>query len=111
MHPSATRLDEITGSASATAISAFRVPAARLHWDMTSIALYGAYSDRTESAGPRWWLPEERGADGKVMETGVAVSGDGGVRVGECACGGGALEVAEVGGVMTGLRKIAGLRR
>jgi len=36
---------EITGSAGAAAISEFGVDAARLHWDMTSISLYGACPD------------------------------------------------------------------
>ena len=41
----APQLDEITGSVGAAAISEFGVDAARLHWDMTSISLYGACPD------------------------------------------------------------------
>jgi hypothetical protein len=35
-------LDEITGSAGAAAITEFGVDVSRLHWDLTSISLYGA---------------------------------------------------------------------
>lgn len=35
--------DHIVGSVGARAISAFGIEVSRLHWDMTSISLYGAY--------------------------------------------------------------------
>ena len=37
-------LDEITGSVGAAAITGFGVDVSRLHWDLTSVSLYGAYS-------------------------------------------------------------------
>ena len=39
------QLDAIVGGVGATAISEFGVDVARLHWDMISISLYGAYPD------------------------------------------------------------------
>ena len=44
----APQLDEITGSVGAAAISEFGVDVTRLHWDMTSISLYGAYPEVDE---------------------------------------------------------------
>src|SRR5919106_2274643 len=51
----APELGPIVGSVGARAITAFGIDVARLHWDMTSISLYGAYDD--PEAGfitPRW---------------------------------------------------------
>ena len=107
----APQLDEITGSAGAAAISEFGVDAARLHWDMTSISLYGAYSDPDgEYPAPRWGHPKDRRPDLKQIQTGLAVSGDGGIPVFHRAYDGGAGEVAQVAGAMTALKKIAGPR-
>jgi hypothetical protein len=39
----APELDRIVGSVGAQAITAFGIDVSRLHWDMTSISLYGAY--------------------------------------------------------------------
>jgi hypothetical protein len=41
-------LDEITGGVGAAAISEFGVDVPRLHWDLTSISLYGAYPQADE---------------------------------------------------------------
>ena len=107
----APQLDAITGSAGAAAISEFGVDVARLHWDMTSISLYGAYPDPDgEYPAPRWGHPKDRRPDLRQVQTGLAVSGDGGIPVSRRACDGGAGEVAQVTGAMTALKKIAGPR-
>src|SRR6266487_655395 len=41
----APQLDQIVGSVGARAIGVFGLEVARLHWDLTSISLYGAYPD------------------------------------------------------------------
>ena len=41
----APQLDEITGGVGAAAITEFGVDVSRLHWDLTSISLYGAYPE------------------------------------------------------------------
>ena len=94
------------------AISEFGVDAARLHWDMTSISLFTAPArTRTESTrAPRWGHPKDRRPDLKQIQTGLAVSGDGGIPVFHRAYDGGAGEVAQVAGAMTALKKIAGPR-
>jgi len=48
----APQLEGIVGSVGAAAIAAFGLDVARLHWDMTSISLFGAYSD-PRKASPR----------------------------------------------------------
>ena len=107
----APQLDAITGSVGAAAISEFGVDVARMHWDMTSISLYGAYPGTDEDyPAPRWGHPEDRRPDLKQIQAGLAVSGDGGIPVFHHAYDGGAGEVAQVTGAMTALKKIAGPR-
>jgi hypothetical protein len=104
----APHLDEVVGSAGAAAISEFGVDVARLHWDMTSISLYGAYPDADEEyPAPQWGHPKDRRPDLKQIQTGLAVAADGGIPVFHHACDGGAGEVAQVTGAMTALKKIA----
>jgi transposase len=107
----APQLDQVVGSVGARAIAAFGIDVARLHWDMTSISLYGAY-DGPEAgfAAPRWGKPKDRRPDLKQVQTGLAVSGDGGVPVWHRADDGGAGEVAQVVGAMEGLKELAGRR-
>jgi transposase len=107
----APQLDEITGSVGAAAISEFGVDVARLHWDMTSISLYGAYPETDEDyPAPRWGHPKDRRPDLKQIQTGLAVAADGGIPVFHHGYDGGAGEVAQVTGAMTALKKIAGPR-
>jgi transposase len=105
-------LDAIVGSVGTQAIAAFGVEVARLHWDMTSISLYGAYEEPEEGfIAPRFGHPKDRRPDLKQVQTGLAVTGDGGVPVFHRAYDGGAGEVAQVAGAMRALRKLAGPRR
>ena len=102
-------LDEITGSVGAAAITEFGVDVSRLHWDLTSISLYGAYPEVDEQYPvPGWGHPKDRRPDLKQIQAGLAVSGDGGIPVFHHAYAGGAAEVAQVAGAMTALRRIAG---
>jgi transposase len=108
----APELEQIVGSVGAQAIAAFGLEVARLHWDMTSISLYGAYEEPEEGfIAPRFGHPKDRRPDLKQVQTGLAVSGDGGVPVFHRAYDGGAGEVAQVAGAMRALRKLAGPRR
>ena len=108
----APQLDAITGGVGAAAITEFGVDVSRLHWDLTSISLHGAYprADQ-EYPAPRWGHPKDRRPDLRQIQTGLAVSGDGGIPVFHRAYDGGAAEVAQVVGAMTALRQIAGPRR
>jgi hypothetical protein len=108
----APKLEAIVGSVGVRAIAAFGVQVARLHWDMTSISLYGAYEEVEEGfIAPRFGHPKDRRPDLKQVQTGLAVTGDGGVPVFHRAYDGGAGEVAQVAGAMRALRKLAGPRR
>ena len=108
----ASKLDQLVGSVGAQAIAAFGVDVARLHWDMTSISLYGAYEEPEEGfVAPRFGHPKDHRPDLKQVQTGLGVSGDGGVPVFHRAYDGGAGEVAQVAGAMRALRQLAGPRR
>jgi transposase len=108
----APQLDLVVGSVGTQAIASFGVDVARLHWDMTSISLYGAYDEvEVGFAQPRWGKPKDRRPDLKQVQTGIAVAGDGGVPVWHRAYDGGAGEVAQVVGAMTHLKGLAGERR
>ena len=107
----APELDRIVGSVGAQAIAAFGIEVSRLHWDMTSISLYGAYEQVEDGfAAPRFGHPKDRRPDLKQVQTGLAATGDGGIPIFHRAYDGGAGEVAQVVGAMTALRKIAGPR-
>jgi len=108
----APKLEAIVGSVGAAAIAVFGVDVARLHWDMTSISLYGAYPDVEQGfVEPRYDHPKDRRPDLKQVQTGLAVSGDGGVPIFHRAYDGGAAEASQVTGAMQALRKLAGERR
>src|ERR1700757_482714 len=108
----APQLDAITGGVGAAAVGEFGVDVSRLHWDLTSISLYGAYPEADlEYPAPRWGHPKDRRPDLKQIQAGLAVSGDGGVPVFHHAYDGGAGEGAHVTGAMTALKQIAGPRR
>lgn len=108
----ATTLDRITGSVGLTAIEAFGLDVTRMHWDMTSISLYGAYPEvEEEFAVPKFGHPKDRRPDLKQIRTGLAVTGDGGVPVFHRAYDGGAGEVGQVVGAMQALQKLAGPAR
>lgn len=108
----ALNLEGIVGSVGAAAIAAFGLDVARLHWDMTSISLFGDYCDPQEGfATPRFGHPKDRRTDLKQIQAGLAVTADGGVPVFHRAYHGGAGEIAQVTAAMESLRKLAGPRR
>lgn len=108
----APQLEAIVGSVGARAIGAFGLDVSRLHWDMTSISLYGAYEQvDDEFPTPRFGHPKDRRPDLKQIQTGLAVTADGAVPVLHRAYDGGAGEVAQVVGAMTALKAMATPRR
>lgn len=108
----APQLDAIVGTIGARAIVEFGLDVSRLHWDMTSISLHGAYDDLDDGhVQPRYGRPKDRRPDLKQVQTGLAVTGDGGVPVLHRAFDGGAGEVNQVVGAMEALRAMAGERR
>jgi transposase len=108
----APHLDGIVGSVGANAIGIFGIDVSRLHWDMTSISLYGTYDDPEEGfAKPRFGHPKDRRPDLKQVQTGLGVAADGAVPVFHRAYDGGAGEVNQVLGAMEALAKLAGRRK
>lgn len=108
----APHLDQIIGTIGATAIDVFGIDVTRLHWDMTSVSLYGAY-DHADPDYPAvgWGHPKDRRTDLKQIQAGIAVAGDGAVPIFGQAYAGGAGEVAQVIDAMNHLQQIAGPRQ
>ncbi len=108
----APHLEEITGAVAVRAIDAFGIDITQMHWDMTSFSLHGAYEQADEDYPvPSWGHPKDRREDLLQIQAGIAASGDGGIPVYARAYSGGAAEVSQVIGAMTGLKKIAGTKK
>ena len=104
-------LDGIVGSIGALAITEFGLDVSRLHWDMTSISLFGDYAQLEDGfAEPSYGHPKDRRVDLKQIQTGLAVTGDGGVPILHRAFHGRAGEVNQVVGAMESLRAMCGER-
>jgi Domain of unknown function (DUF4277) len=107
----APQVDHIVGSVGAQAIDVFGIDVTRLHWDMTSISLYGAYdSVDADHPAPGYGHPKDRRTDLKQIQAGIGVAADGGIPVFHRAYDGGAGEVAQVVDAMNGLKAMAGAR-
>jgi len=105
-------LDGIVGSVGAKAIASFGIDVSRIHWDMTSISLFGAYAATEEGfIEARFGHPKDRRPDLKQVQTGLAVSADGAVPIWHHAYDGGAGEVAQVIPAMKALLALADERR
>jgi transposase len=110
----APRLAEISGTVAASAIGEFGIDVAKIHWDMTSMSVFGAYPGETQdSAFPqvRHGHPKDRRFDLKQVQAGLGVSGDGGIPVFAKVFDGGAAEVSQVVDTMKALKQVAGPRR
>jgi hypothetical protein len=105
----APHLEQITSAVAVAAITTFGIDISRLHWDMTSFSLHGAYDSADEDyPEPRYGHPKDRRTDLLQVQAGIAAAGDGGIPVYHRAYDGGAAEVSQVTGAMTELKKIAG---
>jgi transposase len=105
-------LTGIVGSIGAGAVAGFGIDVSRIHWDMTSISLFGDYEATEEDfAEPHFGHPKDRRPDLRQIQTGLGVTADGGVPIFHRAYDGGAGEVNQVIGAMEALRRIAGERR
>lgn len=104
----ADNVDTIVGTVGAAAIEAFGIDVTRLHWDMTSISLHGAYPQNDpDYPQPGWGHPKDRRPDLKQIQAGIAVSADGAVPVFHQVYDGGAGEVAQVVEAMHALQDLA----
>ena len=102
----------VVGSVGVNAIDAFGIDTSRIHWDMTSISLFGDYgANEADFAEPSHGHPKDRRFDLKQIQTGLGVTGDGGIPVFHRAFDGGAGEIAQVVGAMESLRAMCAPRR
>jgi transposase len=107
----APHLEQITSAVAVRAITTFGIDISRLHWDMTSFSLHGAYDSADEDyPEPRYGHPKDRRTDLLQVQAGIAAAGDGGIPLYHRAYDGGAAEVSQVTGAMTELKKIAGTK-
>jgi transposase len=107
----APHLTEITDSVAARAIGEFGIDVSTFHWDMTSMSLYGAYpAEEQDEEFPRikHGHPKDRRYDLKQIQTGLAVTSDGGIPLLSRVIDGGAAEISQITGTMNSLRAIAG---
>jgi hypothetical protein len=105
-------LESVVGSIGARAIDVFGIDVSRIHWDMTSISLFGAYDVVDDDfARPGRGHPKDRRFDLKQIQTGLGVTSDGGIPIHHKAFDGGAGEIAQVVGAMEALRGMCGPRR
>jgi transposase len=103
--------EHIIGSVGAAAFEAFGIDVTRLHWDLTSISLYGSHEDSDPAyPAPAYGHPKDRRTDLRQIQAGIAVSGDGGIPVWHRAYDGGAGQVAQVLDAMGRLTILAGPR-
>ncbi|MEU6721534.1 DUF4277 domain-containing protein [Nonomuraea sp. NPDC046802] len=78
----AEHLEMIVGTVGARAITTFGVDVSRIHWDMTSISLFGDDDQADEEfPRPKYGHPKERRPDLKQIQAGIGTSADGGVPV------------------------------
>jgi hypothetical protein len=105
-------LEQVVGSVGLSAIAAFGLDVSRLHWDMTSISVFGAYPGVDDGfAAPRFGHPKDRRPDLKQIQAGLAVTGDGAIPILHKVYDGGAAEVSQVVTAMESLRTLAGPRQ
>jgi transposase len=108
----APELDKIIGSVGAKAIARFGIDVSRLHWDMTSISLFGDYNTADgRFATPSYGHPKDRRVDLKQIQCGLAVTSDGGIPIWHRSFDGRDGEVNQVVGAMEALRDMCGERK
>lgn len=109
----APHLERIAGTVGARAVGEFGIDVARMHWDMTSMSVHGAYpAEGQDEDFPLigYGHPKDRRVDLKQVQAGLAVTADGGIPLHARVFGGSAAEVSQVVGAMKDLRAMAGRR-
>lgn len=105
------QIDQVVGSVAVKAIDTFGIDVARLHWDMTSISLYGAYPQvDDEHPAPAYGHPKDRRSDLKQIQAALAVTADGAIPIFHRAYDGNAAEIAQVVDTMHALQTLAAPR-
>jgi transposase len=109
----APKLDAVAGSVGAAAIAEFGIDTSKIHWDMTSMSVYGAYPEQDQDPDfpqVKYGHPKDRRNDLKQVQAGLGVSADGGIPLLAKVYDGGAAEVSQVVPAMQALQKMAGAK-
>ena len=107
----APHLEKLAGTVGARAIAEFGIDCSRLHWDMTSMSVHGAYPEAGQDENfpvIKFGHPKDRRVDLKQVQAGIAACADGGIPVHAKVFDGGAAEVSQIVGAMRDLRQLAG---
>ena len=106
----APNLDRIVGSVGCTAIAGFGLDVARMHWDMTSMSLYGGYEQVDEEFPTPGFAPPQAAPPGPRSRCRPASRwpATGRYRCFTPAFNGGAGEVAQVVAVMQAPQRLGG---
>lgn len=110
----APHLDRLAASVGAAAIAGFGIDVARIHWDMTSMSVHGAYPEAGQDEDypmVKFGHPKDRRVDLKQVQAGIGVAADGGVPVFSRVLSSGAGEVSQVVGAIQALKALVGERR
>ncbi len=104
-------IDEVASAIAMTAIAAFGIDAARLHWDFTSVAFCGSY-DSQHPSSPRigYGHSSDRKSHRRQLKVAHATTGSG-VPLFSRVVDGARNEGAETGGLLEQLRSLAEPRR
>ncbi|WP_405691205.1 IS1634 family transposase [Streptomyces sp. NBC_00057] len=106
----APELEKIAGTVGARAIGEFGIDVSRMHWDMTSMSVHGAFPVQGQDEDfpvINYGHPKDRRVDLKQVQAGLAMSADGGIPLHARVFGGAAAEVSQVVGAMKDLRAMA----
>jgi transposase len=100
--------ERLASEVAMAAIDAFGIDVSRIHWDMTSMSLYGDYDAVYEAYPiPDYGHPKDRRTDLKQIQAGIAAAADGGIPFWHNVFSGNAGEVNQVVDTLTALQSVA----
>ena len=106
----APRLDEVASAVALSAIGAFGIDAARLHWDFTSVAFCGQYADQDDGPRVGFGHSSDRQTHRRQLKVAHATTATG-IPLFARVVGGARHEGAETGGLLERLRRLAQPKR
>jgi transposase len=100
--------ERIASEVAMAAIDAFGIDVSRIHWDMTSMSLYGDYDAVYEAYPiPDYGHPKDRRTDLKQIQAGLAAAADGGIPFWHNVFSGNAAEVNQIVDTLATLQRVA----
>ena len=98
------KIEELKGAITWSAIQNFGLDAAKLHWDITTLAFAGRYEEQDQEAPSIEYGHAKDHPELKQVQAGFGVTEDGGIPLWYQAMDGAAAEVKQVIGAMEGLK-------